>query len=100
MITGEVNTALQVLESHHLKEFLDFDNAKEVYRCPNCLANRSKWSDDEREFVQLVASDRLQCVVCLSNYSIADYKQAIVDYFGYLDSKDQERIKKEMDENF
>jgi hypothetical protein len=100
VMTSEVSTVLQVLDSYHLKEFLYFDDTKEVYRCPKCLEGRSKHSDDECEFVQLTRPDSLQCVVCPSNYSVADYKQAIIDYFGYLDPKDQEKIKKEMDENF
>jgi hypothetical protein len=100
VMTSEVKTALQVLDSHHLKEFLYFDDTREVYRCPNCLDERSKHADDEREFVQLTGPDSLQCIVCLSNYSVPDYKQAIIDYFGYLAPKDQEKIKKEMDENF
>jgi hypothetical protein len=100
VITNEINTALQVLDPNDLKEFLYFDDKKAVYRCPSCLAQRSKWSDDEREFIQVTALDNLQCIVCLTNYSIADYKQAIIDYFGYLDQKEQESIKKELDAEF
>ena len=40
----------------------------------------------------------MQCVVCLSSYSVADYKKAIIDYFGYLDPKEQDDIKKQLDE--
>ena len=39
----------------------------------------------------------MQCFVCLSSYSVADYKQAIIDYFGYLDPKDQASIKEELE---
>ncbi len=99
VMTSEVNTALQVLDSQHLKEFLFFDDTKGAYRCPHCLEGRNQ-SDDEREFVQLTGPDSLQCIICLSKYSVADYKQAIIDYFGYLDPKDREKINKELDENF
>jgi hypothetical protein len=99
VMTSEVKTALQALDSHHLKEFFFFDDAKDAYRCPHCLEGRSQ-SDDEREFVQFIGPDSMQCIVCLSNYSVADYKKAIIEYFGYLDPKDQDSIKKELDELF
>jgi hypothetical protein len=97
VMTSEVKTALQALDSHHLKEFLFFDDSSNAYRCPNCLEGRNQ-SDDESEFVQLTGPDSMQCIVCLSSYSVADYKQAIIEYFGYLDPKDQADIKKELDE--
>src|SRR5262249_5053871 len=71
VMTSEVKTALQALDSHHLKEFFFFDDAKDAYRCPHCLEGRSQ-SDDEREFVQFIGPDSMQCIVCLSNYSVAD----------------------------
>ncbi len=97
VMTSEVKTALQALDSHHLKEFFFFDDSKDAYRCPHCLAGRNE-SDDEREFVQFAGPDSMQCIVCLSSCSVADYKKAIIDYFGYLDPKDQASIKKELDE--
>jgi len=97
VMTSEVKTALQALDSDHLKEFFFFDDSKRAYRCPHCLAGRNQ-SDDEREFVQFAGPNNMQCIVCLSSYSVADYKQAIIDYFGYLDPKDQNDIKKQLDE--
>lgn len=96
VMTSEVNTVLQALDSDHLKEFFFFDDAKEAYRCPHCLEGRN--TDDESEFVQLAGRDRMQCVACLSSYSVAEYKQAIIDYFGYLGPEEQDRIRKELDE--
>jgi hypothetical protein len=97
VMTSEVKAAMQALDSHHLKEFFFFDNSKTAYRCPHCLAGRNQ-SDDEREFVQFAGPDSMQCIVCLFSYSVADYKTAIIDYFGYLDPKDQASIEKELDE--
>jgi hypothetical protein len=94
---SEANTALQALDSQCLKQFYFFDDSKNAYRCPHCLEGRNE-SDDEREFVQFAGPDNMQCIVCLSSYSVADYKKAIIDYFGYLDPKDQDGIKKELDE--
>jgi hypothetical protein len=97
VMASESNTALQALDSQCLKQFYFFDNSKNAYRCPHCLEGRNE-SDDEREFVQFAGPDNMQCIVCLSSYSVADYKKAIIDYFGYLDPKDQDGIKKELDE--
>jgi hypothetical protein len=97
VMAREVHTALQALDSDHLQEFFIFDDSEEAYRCPHCLAGRNE-SDDEREFVQFAGSDRMQCILCLSSYTVAEYKQAIIDYFGYLDPKDQDRVKKRLDD--
>jgi len=96
VMTSEVNTALHALDSHHLKEFFFFDDSKDAYRCPHCLKGRNQ-SDDESVFAQFVEPDNMQCVVCLSSYSVAGYKKAIIDYFGYLDRNDLDRIKIELD---
>lgn len=96
VMTSEVLAVLQALESQDLKKFFFFDNSKAAYRCPHCLEGRNQ-SDDEREFVQFAGPDKMQCFVCLSSYSVADYKQAIIDYFGYLDPKDQASIKEELE---
>ena len=100
VMTSEVKTALQALHPHHLKEFLFFDVSKNAHRCPHCLAgrNQSEDEDDECEFVQFTGPDTMQCIVCLSSYSVAFYKKAIIDYFGYLDPKEQDDIKKELNE--
>jgi hypothetical protein len=98
VMTSEINVALEALDSRNIKEFFFFDDTKAAYRCPHCLEGRNQ-SDDECEFVQVSGPDSLQCIVCMTSYSVADYKQAIVSYFGYLDAQDQERIKKEVDEN-
>ena len=71
--------------------------SEEAYRCPHCLAGRNE-SDDEREFVQFTGSDSMQCILCLSSYTVAEYKQAIIDYFGYLDPKDRDGVKKRLDD--
>jgi hypothetical protein len=99
VMTSEVKTALEALDSHHLKEFFFFDDTRSAHRCPHCLHGRER-SDDECKFVQLIGPDNMQCIVCLSNYSVVDYKKAIIDYFGYLDPKEQDEIKKELDELF
>jgi hypothetical protein len=99
VMIGEVNTALQALDPDLLEEFFGFDESKPAHRCPHCLHGRNQ-SDDECEFVQMTEAGRFKCIVCTSDYAVADYKQAIIDYFGYLDPKDQESIKKEMDELF
>jgi hypothetical protein len=97
VMASEANTALQALDSQYLKQFYFFDDSESAYRCPHCLEGRNQ-SDDEREFVQFTGPDDMQCIVCLSSYSVADYKKAIIAYFGYLDPKDQDRIKKKLDE--
>jgi hypothetical protein len=99
VMASEVKTALQALDSRLLKEFFFFDDAKKAYRCPHCLEERNQ-SDDEHEFVQFVGPDSMQCIVCLSNYSVADYKGAIIEYFGYLGAKDQDATKMELDKLF
>ena len=97
VMAREVYTALQALDSDHLQKFFFFDDSEEEYSCPHCLAGRTE-TDDEREFVQFTGPDSMQCILCLSSYSVAEYKQAIIDYFGYLDPKDQDRVKKRLDD--
>lgn len=88
----EVNTALRALDRRHLKEFFFFDPSKPVHDCPHCLEGRSD-SDHDCEFVQRVASDSMQCIVCLSTYSVAEYKKAVIGCFGYLDPAGLEAVK-------
>lgn len=99
VMIAETRAVINELEADDLKKFLYFDKGRPSYRCPYCLAKR-EGIDDECEFAQLTANTTMRCVVCLSSYSIDEYKEEIIKYFGYLDEKDQMHIKEELEADF
>jgi hypothetical protein len=97
VIISEVSAALRALDPPHRKEFFFLDDAKKIYSCPRCLEGH-KHLDNDCEFVQLIGPDSMQCIICQSNYSMADYKRAILDYYAFLDPEEQAEIREELDE--
>ncbi len=99
LMISEVNTAFLELDEFQIKEFFYYDSRKDFYRCPHCLSKREN-SDNECGFVQFNKDRDLVCFLCLYTYNIEEYKQEIIDYFGYMDENEIDKIKSELNKTF
>ncbi|WP_018264010.1 hypothetical protein [Methylobacterium sp. WSM2598] len=97
VMISEVTAALHLLEPKQLREFFGYRESKPVFRCPCCLARRSQ-SDDECEFVQMTSTKQMVCFVCLSSYAVEEYRERMIEHFGYLGEEEQREIAAELRE--
>jgi hypothetical protein len=100
VICREVEAALHELEPKHAKAFFGYDSRKASFRCPTCLERRTGWTDREWEFMQVQKDKSLFCVSCLTRLSAAEYKSAIIAFFGYLDDAEQQEIAADLERDF
>lgn len=99
-LTEEIAAAFDELSPQEVKKFFHYDAHKRGYRCPKCLELRTSGSDREWPFAQKRKDGHIECVACMTAYTVAEYKEAIQEFFGYLDKNERQEIAKELEEDF
>jgi hypothetical protein len=76
-LTSEIDTVCCQFDAAHLKAFFNYDPQKPTIPCPKCFELKSSWSDRTWDFCQKQRTGKIECIACLSCFTIPEYLAAL-----------------------